>query len=161
MSIITTTNNNFNYKSPPEFISFNLQNDTTQTFSGDIRKVKEYNFNMTYENGIYANSVTNNFNENNYTVYYVITNITITKPSNNNISFYQISEAVQRNDPCAAYPANKNSLVDTINWIYLTSTSITNGTRIRLYLYCYNDNENLLNIQDLTVTANVKCYPVY
>lgn len=161
MSIITTTNNNFNYKSPPEFISFNVQNDTTQTFSGDIRKVKEYNFSMTYGNKGYGHNTGNNFSENNYTVYYVIANITITKPTNNNISFYQISEIVQRNDPCAAYPANKNLLVDTINWIYLTSTSIDNGTLIALRLYCYDDNENLLDVQDLTVTANVKCYPVY
>lgn len=163
MSIITTTNNNFNYKSPVIFTN-TIQNETTQTISGDVKVEQYYTSELTYNSTSkkYESTPSSSYLINNFTIYYYIVNVTITKPSiNTDLSFYQLTEAFSMNDPCITSPANKNSTVDTIQWIYLTSTAITNGDKIKFDLFCFDDDENVLDISDLTITANVKIIPVY
>lgn len=163
MSIITTTSNNFNYKSPVIFTN-TIQNETTQTISGDVKVEQYYTSKLTYNSTSkkYVSTQSLSYLINNFTIYYYIVNVTITKPSiNTDLSFYQLTEAMQMNDPCITSPANKNSTVDTIQWVYLTSTVITNGYKIRLELFCFDDDENVLDISDLTITTNVKIIPIY
>ena len=163
MSIITTTNNNFNYKSPVIFTN-TIQNETTQTISGDVKVEQYYTSEMTYNlsGKKYISTQSLSYLINNFTIYYYIVNVTITKPSiNTDLSFYQLTEAMSMNDPCITSPANKNSTVDTIQWIYLSSTAIENGDKIRLELFCFDDNENVLGKPDLIITSNVKIIPVY
>lgn len=163
MSIITTTSNNFNYKSPVIFTN-TIQNETTQTISGDVKVEQYYTSKFTYRTATkkYVSTQSLSYLINNFTIYYYIVNVTITKPSiNTDLSFYQLTEAMQMNDPCITSPANKNSTVDTIQWIYLSSTVVTNADKIRLELFCFDDDENVLDISDLTITSNVKIIPVY
>lgn len=137
------------------------KNETTQTICGDVREIYNNNFNLNYssDNKYYVHAATESFESNNYTIYYVIVHITITKPANTNISFYQLNNQISRNDDTVAFPAN-NGLTDTFVWIYLTSSTITNSTKLKFYLQCFDESENVLNISNLNVNLSVKCYPV-
>lgn len=103
--------------------------------------------------------VRQNFDKNNYTIYYVIVDIKIIKPENTNISFYQLNNRLSMNDDTVAFPSN-NGTVDTFNWIYMTSTEIQNGMGFRFHLQCFDQSENLLDISNLTVNISVKCHPI-
>lgn len=116
---------------------------------------------MTYDpvNKWYDHNYTSNLDLNNYTIYYVIVDIKIIKPENTNISFYQLNNRLSINDDTVAFPSN-NGAVDTFNWIYMTSTEITNGMNFRFQLQCFDQSENLLDISNLTVNLSVKCHPI-
>lgn len=116
---------------------------------------------MTYdpENKWYDHNYKENLDLNNFTIYYVIVDIKIIKPENTNISFYQLNNRLSINDDTVAFPSN-NGLVDTFNWIYMTSTEIVNGMSFRFHLQSFDQSENLLDISNLTVNLSVKCHPI-
>ncbi len=101
-----------------------------------------------------------NVGQNSFTLYYVFVNIEIIKPENNNITFYQISSKYTRNDDAFAFPANSGGLVDTINYVYITSSVIANGTRIDLYLGGFDQSENNVDISQCTINLSLKSYPI-
>ena len=137
------------------------KNNSTQTINGYELKLKNLSTQLTY------NSNTNLFQysyfsvgQNSFTLFYVFVNIEIIKPENNNITFYQIYSKYTRNDDAFAFPANSGGLIDTINYIYITSSVIANGTRIDLYLGGFDQSENLVDISQCTVNLSLKSYPI-
>ena len=101
----------------------------------------------------------NDIRQNSFTLYYIFINLEIIKPENNNISFYQITCKYTRNDDSFAFPAN-NGLVDTINYAYITSSVIDNGTKIDLYLGGFDQSEKLVDMSQCTVHLSLKSYPI-
>ena len=101
-----------------------------------------------------------NVSQNSFTLFYVFVNLEIIKPENNNITFYQIYSKYTRNDDAFAFPANSGGLIDTINYAYITSSVIANGTRIDLYLGGFDQNENLVDMSQCTVNLFLKSYPI-
>ena len=137
------------------------KNNSTQTINGYELKLKNLSTQLTY------NSNTNlfeysyfNVGQNSFTLYYVFVNLEIIKPENNNITFYQIYSKYTRNDDAFAFPANSGGLIDTINYAYITSSVIANGTRIDLYLGGFDQNENLVDMSQCTVNLFLKSYPI-
>ena len=102
----------------------------------------------------------NDIIQNSFTLYYVFINLEIIKPENNNISFYQITCKYTRNDDSFAFPANSGGLVDTINYAYITSSVIDNGTKIDLYLGGFDQSENIVDMSQCTVNLSLKSYPI-
>ena len=102
----------------------------------------------------------NDIRQNSFTLYYIFINLEIIKPENNNISFYQITSKYTRNDDSFAFPANSGGLVDTINYAYITSSVIKNGTRIDLYLGGFDQSENIVDMSQCTVKLSLKSYPI-
>ena len=158
MNNITTNNNIFNYNTQPTLFNIQNQNNTTQTIDGNVRTVTEYNVYMYRQEESYK-SDRYNFSTNNFTFCYIIVDATIKKPQENNIAFYQLIEVLQKTDPCIIFNADPNTEIDTINWIYLGSSIITNGLRYQYVLECYDENNNLIN-PNLEVNIKVKCYPI-
>ena len=137
------------------------KNNSTQTINGYELQLKNLSTQLTY------NSNTNlfeysyfNVGQNSFTLYYVFINLEIIKPENNNISFYQISSKYTRNDDAFAFPANSGGLIDTINYAYITSSVIANGTRIDLYLGGFDQSENSVDISQCTINLSLKSYPI-
>ena len=136
------------------------KNNSTQTINGYELNLRNFSKQLTY------NSNTNlfeysNFNlGNSFTLYYVFVNVEIIKPKNNNISFYQISSKYTRNDDSFAFPANSGGLIDTINYAYITSSVIANGTRIDFYLCGFDQSENTVDISQCIVKLSLKSYPI-
>lgn len=158
MNNITTNNNIFNYNTQPTLFNIQNQNNTTQTIDGNVRTVTEYNVFMYRQEESYK-SDKYNFSTNNFTFCYIIVDVTIKKPQENNIAFYQLIEVYQRTDPCIIFNADPNTEIDTINWIYLGSSIIMNGLKYQYVLECYDENNNLINTK-LEVNMKVKCYPI-
>ena len=102
----------------------------------------------------------NDIRQNSFTLYYVFINLEIIKPENNNISFYQITSKYTMNDDSFAFPANSGGLVDTINYAYITSSVIDNGTKIDLYLGGFDQSENLVDTSQCIVKLSLKSYPI-
>lgn len=154
--------NKFNYDSiiGGEY-TLTTANNSKQTINGDVSSSTGFTITMEYvpENKWYSHGYIPRLSSNNYTIYYVIVDIEIIKPENTNISFYQLNNRLSINDDTVAFPSN-NGLVDTFNWIYMTSTEITNGMNFRFQLQSFDQSENLLDISNLTVNLSVKCYPI-
>ena len=143
------------------YIHYKKKNNSTQTINGYELQLKNLSTQLTY------NSNTNLFEysyfnvcQNSFTLYYVFVNLEIIKPENNNISFYQISSKYTRNDDAFAFPANSGGLIDTINYAYITSSVIANGTRIDLYLGGFDQSENSVDISQCTINLSLKSYPI-
>ena len=60
------------------------------------------------------------------------------------------------------FPASKTSIHDSFNWIFLTSRNIDNGNGLRFILDCYDESNNILNIDinKLKTYVEVKIYPI-
>lgn len=160
MNNITTNNNIFNYNTQPTLFNIQNQNNTTQTIDGNVRIVTEYTINnMIKTEEAYKQQGYIILNTYNFTFCYIIVDATIKKPQENNIAFYQLIEVQQRLDPCIIFNADPNTEIDTINWIYLGSSVVTNGLRCLFVLECYDENNNLIN-PDLEINIKVKCYPI-
>ena len=137
------------------------KNNSTQTINGYKLELKNLSTQLTY------NSNTNlfqysylNVSQNSFTLYYVFVNVEIIKPENNNISFYQITSKYTRNDDSFAFPANSGGLIDTINYAYITSSVIDNGTKIDLFLAGFDQSENIVDMSQCTVNLSLKSYPI-
>ena len=139
------------------------KNNSTQTINGYELELKNISsVQMTYNSSRKCfESAVYNFYQNSFTTYYVIVDITIIKPENNNISFYQLASVHSRNDDTITFPANSELLVDTINWIFMTSTVITNGISLKFNLQSFNQSENVVDIPNLIVNISFKSYPIY
>ena len=89
-------------------------------------------------------------------------NFYIQKDLSDNISYYNISEQASRLDPTCMFPASKTSIHDSFNWIFLTSCNIDNGNGLRFILDCYDESNNILNIDinKLKTYVEVKIYPI-
>ncbi|MBR2022090.1 MAG: hypothetical protein IJ997_00205 [Mycoplasmataceae bacterium] len=156
--------NKYNYSNiidGKEIYTLTTVNNSKQTINGDVLSAKGFTATMTYvpEDKWYHHELKLNLDLNNYTIYYVIVDIEIVKPENTNISFYQLNNRLSINDDTVAFPSN-NGLVDTFNWIYMTSTEIVNGMSFRFQLQSFDQSENLLDISNLTVNISVKCHPI-
>ena len=137
------------------------KNNSTQTINGYELQLKNLSTQLTYNSNTklfiyYYNDII----QNSFTLYYVFINLEIIKPENNNISFYQITCKYTRNDDSFAFPANSGGLIDTINYSYITSSVIDNGTKIDLYLGGFDQNENLVDMSQCTVNLSLKSYPI-
>ena len=138
-----------------------ITNNSTQTINGYELEIKEGSQQLTYNsNTKFFYSDIYNISQNSFTLYYVFVNVEIIKPENNNISFYQITSKYPRNDDSFAFPANSGGLVDTINYAYITSSVIDNGTRIDLYLGGFDQSENLVDMSQCIVKLSLKSYPI-
>ena len=137
------------------------KNNSTQTINGYELKLKNLLTQLTYDSNTKLFQY-NYFNvsQNSFTLFYVFVNLEIIKPENNNITFYQIYSKYTRNDDAFAFPANSGGLIDTINYAYITSSVIANGTRIDLYLGGFDQNENLVDMSQCTVNLFLKSYPI-
>lgn len=138
------------------------KNNSTQTVNGYELELMKSSVQLTYNSGRKCFETANyyNFYQNSFTTYYVIVDITIIKPENNNIAFYQLASVQSINDDTITFPAN-NGLVDTINWIFMTSSVITNGIKLKFNLQCFDQSENVVDIPNLTVNISIKSYPIY
>ena len=137
------------------------KNNSIQTINGYELKLKNFSTQLTYNSNtkLFQYSYFN-IDLNSFTLYYVFVNVEIIKPENNNISFYQITSEYTRNDDSFAFPANSGGLVDTINYAYITSSVIKNGTRIDLYLGGFDQSENLVDMSQCIVKLSLKSYPI-
>lgn len=113
-------------------------------------------------NGSYLISLNEKFNWGVFNLYMVKCNFYIQKDLSDNISYYNISEQGSRLDPTCMFPASKTSVNDSCNWIYLTSRNIDNGNGLRFILDCYDESNNILNIDinKLKTYVEVKIYPI-
>ena len=143
------------------YIHYKKKNNSTQTINGYELKLKNLLTQLTYDSNTKLFQY-NYFNvsQNSFTLFYVFVNLEIIKPENNNITFYQIYSKYTRNDDAFAFPANSGGLIDTINYAYITSSVIANGTRIDLYLGGFDQNENLVDMSQCTVNLFLKSYPI-
>ena len=123
-------------------------------------KDNQVQFNYNSNTKLFESKTSYSIKQNSFTLYYVFVNVEIIKPENNNISFYQITCKYTRNDDSFAFPANSGGLVDTINYAYITSSVIDNGTKIDLYLGGFDQNENLVDMSQCTVNLFLKSYPI-
>lgn len=138
------------------------KNNSTQTVNGYELELMKSSVQLTYNSGRKCfETAVYNFYQNSFTTYYVIVDITIIKPENNNIAFYQLASVQSINDDTITFPANRELLVDTINWIFMTSTVITNGIKLKFNLQCFDQSENVVDIPNLIVNISFYSYPIY
>lgn len=149
-------------KDKPIYI-LKTKNNSTQTINGYEPELKSSSEQMTYNssNKWYSTNKPMKFISNVYTMYYIIIDLEIIKPENTDIAFYQLTNIKSRNDDTITFPANSDLLVDTINWMHITSTVIANGVNFAFILQCFDQSENFLDIPNLTVNFSIKSYPIY
>ena len=138
------------------------KNNSTQTINGYKLELKDnqVQFNYNSNTKIFESKTYYSINQKSFTLYYVFVNVEIIKPENNNISFYQITSKYTRNDDSFAFPANSGGLIDTINYAYITSSVIDNGTKIDLFLAGFDQSENIVDMSQCTVNLSLKSYPI-
>ena len=99
------------------------------------------------------------FNYNCVIIFIFIIEIIISKPENNNISFYQISSDKTGNDDTFTFPAN-SELVDLINYAYITSSVIANGLNLNFKIGGFDQSNNLVDMSQCIINMSFKSYPI-